>query len=133
MYNQNLYQGYHYHIPSWYYANSYPSHIHYYSPYTRQFPPVDPTKFQQSANKASQQLTDAKKIIDRISGSPEFAHRLMGAAQLSQKNEVRRLVASIGLKTVPGIDYTPDGLLLTFTNKQSNVECCKIRINMRWT
>ncbi|QQX23835.1 hypothetical protein [Heyndrickxia sporothermodurans] len=100
--------------------------------YSRQYQPVNPSLFIQSANKTLVILKDAEKIVEKISKSEDFSKRLMTFAQQSKLNEVKKMISSIGVKTIPIIRFTPSGLVLNFSNSKSEPNCCLLQLKIRW-
>lgn len=104
--------------------------IPFYNP--RQYQPVNTTLFKQSATKTLSILKDAEKIVEKISNSEDFSKRLMTFAQQSKLIEVKKMISSIGVKTIPEIRFTPSGLVLNFSNSQSEPNCCLLQLKIRW-
>lgn len=98
----------------------------------RQFPNVDPTVLHQSANETKKLMQEASLVLDKLADSKEFDTKLMNAAQASNKEEVTRLIHSLGVTSNVNVRYTPDGFNLEFTSKVANVECCRLIVALRW-
>lgn len=112
---------------------------YYYLPYghtpylpIRQYPTVDPNLLYQSANESKKLMKEASMVLNKLSESKEFDAELMYAAQVSDIEEVKRLIHSIGVTSDIDINYNPDGLRLEFTSKVGNMDCCRLFIALRW-
>ncbi|WP_284139368.1 MULTISPECIES: hypothetical protein [unclassified Virgibacillus] len=103
-----------------------------YIPSTRQYPPVDPTIFSKSAQSFEPLMVDAKRIVEKISVSTDFARDVMKAAQESDKKTVQRLIKSTGISSRSVIDYNPDGINIRLEADIGEVECCKLTMAIRW-
>jgi len=73
-------------------------------------------------------MQQAQLLTDKIDESEQFAHDLMNAAQLSNKTEVEKLIASTGITIKFETNYTPDGIRIIFTDS----DCCKLTLNLTW-
>jgi hypothetical protein len=118
---------YYYH-PSSYHPPIYPG----YYPSMRQQPPVDPNLLYHSANESKKLMKDASIVLNRLSESKEFDSKLMYAAQISDINEVKRLIHSTGVTSDVDVHYNPDGLRLEFKSMIESLDCCKLMIALRW-
>jgi len=98
----------------------------------RQYPPVDPTVFVQSASSYSGLLADASLITGRLSASQALARQLMDAAQQNKKEQVKRLIRSIGIQSDFEITYTPERMSLTLFPKGGRAGCCQLNMVLRW-
>ncbi|MBU5211984.1 MULTISPECIES: hypothetical protein [Heyndrickxia] len=110
-------------------------YLHYPYPYHypyRQYQPVTPQRFIDSANKMIPILKDAEKITTHISKSFDFSKRLMTLAQESKLNEVKNMLYQIGLSTKPDVRFTPSGLVLNFANSKDASNCCLLQLKIRW-
>ncbi|UJL48221.1 hypothetical protein KFZ58_07490 [Virgibacillus sp. NKC19-16] len=115
--------------------------VYYYPPYyhhafwpSRQYPPVDPVLFHQSANETKKLMNDANVVLDKLTASKEFDAKLMKAAQVSDEVEVNRLIHSLDIATEVDVSYNPDNLRLEFRSQAPNtdLECCRLLIALRW-
>ena len=61
----------------------------------RQYPPVDPTLFTQSAATAQTLMNDASAILKKLASSKSFATSVMSAAQEGKTKEVQRMIQSL--------------------------------------
>lgn len=77
-------------------------------------------------------MKDASILLDRMSNSKEFSLQLMGAAQESNQEKVNSLIKNTGIQTIPKVSYTPDGLQLAFSKNVNNLDCCHLRLSLRW-
>jgi hypothetical protein len=109
--------------------NAYPA---FPLPPYRQYPPVDPTLFSQSAIAMQKLMKDGSLILKKLAESKEFAFKVMSAAQESHTKEVKQLIKSIGIQSKVDIYYNPDGIRLTLSSKAGQIECCKLAISLRW-
>lgn len=92
---------------------------------------ADPDLFIKSAKMSQSLLQDAKKVIDTCANSKQFSTRLMTAAQESNKAVVTSMIRQTGVKTVPDIKYSPDGLHLDFYPKNGE-DICHIVVSLKW-
>lgn len=81
--------------------------IYGYAP--RPFPANDVTRMQSSAQSFPQLSRQAQQLTGKIQTDTAFAKRLRGAAQVNNKDEVKRLIGTI-VKIPFIVSYTPDGL-----------------------
>ncbi|SOC05819.1 hypothetical protein SAMN05880501_104120 [Ureibacillus xyleni] len=96
------------------------------------YPPVDPNYLYQSANETKKLMKDASLVLDRLASSKDFDEKLMNHAQLSESEEVKRLIKSIGITSDVEAVYNPDSLRLEFISHHSNSECCRLSIVLKW-
>lgn len=121
-------------------ANQYfPSFFSYgylYSPYVqslnRQLPTVNPAIFMNSAKEMEELMKDAGRLLTKIAASKQFSYELMSAAQASKVAIVTNMIKSTGVKKIPRISYTPDGLHLDFKMSDDNSNCCILTLKLRW-
>lgn len=97
-----------------------------------QYPPVDPSLFNQSANETKKLMEDASLVLNKLAESKEFDEQLMDFAQRSDMEEVQRLISSVGVKSNVKVNFNPDGFRLVFASNIENTECCQLTINLRW-
>ncbi|MFD1039634.1 hypothetical protein ACFQ3N_14690 [Virgibacillus byunsanensis] len=116
-----IYPGY-FHSPYWHNT---------YTPY-RQHQPVDPELLYESANESKKLMEDASKVLEKLSQSKEFDTKLMYAAQVSDTEEVERLIHSLGVTSEVNVNYNPDGLRLEFKSKVKEIDCCRLVVSLRW-
>ncbi|MBA4536028.1 hypothetical protein H1Z61_02450 [Bacillus aquiflavi] len=127
-----MYHFYHHHENNYRYHQYWiPYPVLYQHPAFRQFPLVNPSVFMSSASAASMLLDNAKLVVEKVSKSKQFSTRLMNAAQQSKTTEVETIIKSTGIKNMPKISYTPDGLHLEF-NDQNETNCCHLVLMIRW-
>ena len=96
------------------------------------FPPVNPDLLYESAKESNKLMKEASMVLDKLASSKEFDAQLMDVAQRSNKEEVERLIRSIGITSDVAIHYNPDGLQLEFSSKVKEVDCCKLNVSLRW-
>ncbi|KAA0550212.1 hypothetical protein FZW96_02420 [Bacillus sp. BGMRC 2118] len=99
---------------------------------TREYPPVDSTKFSESATTFRGLMKDASKVLDRLADSKAFAHDVMSAAQLSNTVKVEQLIESTGLNSKVTPTFNPDGLTMVFHDQVEQTDCCKLTMTLRW-
>ncbi|WP_139187797.1 hypothetical protein [Bacillus tuaregi] len=118
----------------YYYQPNYYYHPYYYPVYVsyRQSLPVDPTILYQSANQTKTLMKEGSMVLNKLADSKEFDKKLMSAAQISDTEEVKRLIQSIGITSDIDINFNPDGLRLEFKSKAEHTECCRLLISLRW-
>jgi len=112
----------------------YPQYPYYPIPgtYYRQYPPIDPTLFNQSAITMQKLMRDASRLLDRLAQSKQFAEKIMSAAQESHTAEVKKLIGSVGVQSKVDIYYDPDGIRITLSADVQQVQCCRLVIALRW-
>ena len=131
-YNWTQSLGPYYQIPMW--VNTpYQSESTYYSPYIRQVPAINTSKFRSAANRTAAYLTEAINIVNRISNSQQLSYQIMNASEMNKIAEVNKLLLSTGIRIAPSIYYDPEGIRLVFTDKQSNPPCCEVGVVIRWS
>jgi hypothetical protein len=124
--------------PSYFPPNHYyVPHPHHtaYRPYPyqqRPLPPVNPSLFMTSAKDMEVIMKDASILLEKMARSKKFSLDLMTAAQNSNQDKVNEMVKNTGVKTVPKVSYTPDGLKLDFSSYAENPECCHLSLSLRW-
>lgn len=120
-----MYYLYPLHYSTYGYTNYFPS---------RQFPPVDPEMFYESANEMKNLMNDASEFLDKLAASRDFAEQLMTAAQVSDLNEVERLIHTVDIVSDVDVDFNPDSLHLEFRKRtiENEVECCRLLVILRW-
>lgn len=129
--NQPLYDGHYVHQQPVYFFP--PSNPLMYQPLVdRQYPDVDPSLFHQSAVAFQQLINDASLIISSISGSDQLAFQLMDAAQKNQTEKVKQFIQSTGIQSDVKVDFNPDQLHLTLLAQVEGIDCCILRLAIRW-
>lgn len=98
----------------------------------RQYPPVNPDLFYQSANETKRLMIDAGKVLDKLANSKEFGAELMNAAQLSDSGKVKELINTLEIDSDVEVDYNPDNLRLEFRSQLEGTECCRLLLALRW-
>jgi hypothetical protein len=129
--NMYPYHPYHHHSP---YERPYHRNLPYYQTHysIRNPQQPDPTMFMNSARQTINLLKDGQLILDKIANSKPFSLEIMRAAQSSNTSKVEELIQSTGIKQKPQISFSPDGLTVTFINKQNNIDCCHLILKIRW-
>lgn len=92
------------------------------------FPPVNTHKLKLSAKSIQSIMQQSQLLTSKIAESEQFAHDLMSAAQLSNKAEVDKLIASTGITIKFETKYTPDGIQIRFTEHA----CCGLTLILDW-
>lgn len=92
------------------------------------FPPVDTHKLKLSAKSIQSIMQQSQFLTSKIASSEQFAHDLMSAAQLSNKAEVDKLIASTGITIKFETKFTPDGIQVRF----SEHACCGLTLILEW-
>ncbi|PLT32109.1 hypothetical protein [Bacillus sp. V5-8f] len=110
--------------------------MYYQKPYShlpiyRQYPPVDTSTFEQSVAAFQKTVVEAGSILKKFA-EPQFANRLMSAAQQGNQQEVDRLIKSIGTSTPVTTQYTPSGVLLTIHAQALGSQCCTLTMFLKW-
>ncbi|WP_052352869.1 hypothetical protein [Neobacillus dielmonensis] len=103
-------------------------------PAYRTYPPADISLFQSSIQSFHQLMEQGSLLLSRLA-NPQFARRLMNAAQQGKQNEVNQLMKSIGLHVPVLTKYTPSGvnfILTTKTGPGSPNDCCSLTISLKW-
>ncbi|BDG37283.1 hypothetical protein ABET52_18265 [Saccharococcus caldoxylosilyticus] len=98
----------------------------------RQYPPVNPALFSQSAATAQTLMNDASTILKKLAESKSFATSVMAAAQEGKTKEVSRMIQSLGIKSKVDLYFNPDGIRLTLSPPPGAFLCCQLVIGLRW-
>ncbi len=96
------------------------------------FPDVNTQRLHASAGKMLEVINQSQLLINRIVESPDFAHNLMDAAQLSNQKRVDELIQSTGITTKVKTTFTPSGIQIELDNSERLGACCKLKIALRW-
>ncbi|ABO68239.1 MULTISPECIES: hypothetical protein [Geobacillus] len=102
------------------------------SAWARQYPPIDPSIFSQSAVTAQTLMNDVGVILKRLAESRPFAASVMSAAQEGKTEEVNRLIRSLGIRSQTEVYFNPDGIRLTLSPPPGAPRCCQLVIGLRW-
>ncbi|MBK4204264.1 hypothetical protein EGI09_10105 [Bacillus subtilis] len=103
----------------------------YAYPYEIRRPPASPANpdvFIRSAREASGLFADAQLILSRIAGSQELSHRILTAAEQSDKQSVKRLIKQMGVRHEVDTVFNPDGIYITLIGTQS-----RMILALRWS
>jgi hypothetical protein len=98
----------------------------------RQYPPINPAIFSQSATAAQTIMNDASIILKKLSESKSFAKNVMSAAQEGKTKEVQRMIQSLGIKSKVDLYFNPDGIRFTLSPPAGAFSCCQLVIGLRW-
>jgi hypothetical protein len=98
----------------------------------RQYPPVDPALFSQSAATAQTLMNDASTVLKKLAESKSFATSVMAAAQEGKTKEVSRMIQSLGIKSKVDLYFNPDGIRFTLSPPPGAFACCQLVIGLRW-
>ncbi|WP_174616115.1 hypothetical protein [Virgibacillus ihumii] len=104
----------------------------YHHPRQQLYPDVDAGLLYESANETKKLMEDAGIVLDKLADSKAFDTELMYAAQASDMEEVERLIQTTGITSDVDVDFNPDGLSLSFSSQLEDLECCILRIALRW-
>ncbi|HYK74250.1 MAG TPA: hypothetical protein VEV44_14235 [Pseudoneobacillus sp.] len=96
-----------------------------------QYPPVDISILSHSVIAFQKIANESSKILKKLA-EPPFARRLMVAAQMGNKQEVDRLIKSIGSSTPVTTTFTPTGVLLTIHAEAQGTQCCTLTMFLKW-
>lgn len=110
------------------------TNYHFISPsYSfRQYPTVDPTKFMSSAKEMEIIMHDASTLLTKMATSRQFSFEFMSAAQEGKQDKIQSMLKSTGVKRIPKVSYTPDGLHLIFESENVHLNCCQLTLKLRW-
>ncbi|MTW86145.1 hypothetical protein F3157_10800 [Virgibacillus dakarensis] len=98
----------------------------------QQYPEADPTLFHESAGAFKQLMKVGTVLLNKLTASKEFAQQVMDAAQRGDKEKVKQLIQSTGIKEKVDVDYNPDGITFNMFSKVEKVDCCKLAMSLRW-
>ncbi|WP_066291516.1 hypothetical protein [Bacillus sp. FJAT-29937] len=98
----------------------------------RQYPTVDPGTFMSSAKDMENIMRDVSLLLTKMASSRAFSFELMSAAQASKLEKVNIMIKSTGIKHIPKVSYTPDGLVLHFESVNQLQDCCSLSLKLRW-
>ncbi|WP_102274013.1 hypothetical protein [Cytobacillus massiliigabonensis] len=110
-----------------------PSYFYYPQHTYRQYPDVDPGMFMTSAKDMAIIMKDASHLLAEMAKSRKYSFDLMTAAQQSKMDKVEQMIKSTGIKIIPKVTYTPDGLNLHFDSGKDYNDCCKLALKLRWS
>ncbi|MFB7642484.1 hypothetical protein [Peribacillus butanolivorans] len=99
-------------------------------PMFRPFSAANPDQLVKSAKSSQSILLDVKKVVDTLATSMPFSTRLMTAAQESKKTVVIDMIRKTGVKTVPDIMYSPDGIRFDFHSITGDET--RIIVSLKW-
>ena len=109
-----------------------PGYPYHYENYERQLPPVEPLIFINSAGVAKELINDAYTITNHIQNNPQFSKQLMEYAQRGQKNEILKMLNSLGLKHRPEVVFTPGAILIKLFPGNPSDSSSALTITMLW-
>lgn len=95
-------------------------------------PSIDTELLNASAHKFQELMEQANFLVMKIMQSHEFAYKLMEAAQLSNKEKVKELIASVGITLKVNINFTPTGFHIGFSNAEFEGRCCELKMALQW-
>ena len=99
-------------------------------PMFRPFSAANPDLLVNAAKSSQSLLLDVKKVVDTLATSKPFSTRLMTAAQESKKTVVIDMIRKTGVKTVPDIMYSPDGIRFDFHSITGDE--ARIIVSLKW-
>jgi hypothetical protein len=76
-------------------------------------------------------MVDADLLLSKLS-DPAFANQLMSAAQEGHKEEVERLIKSVGSQSAIITQYTPSGVQFTIDPNGEETPCCTLSMTLKW-
>ncbi|MCQ6276524.1 hypothetical protein JMM81_16545 [Bacillus sp. V3B] len=88
--------------------------------------------FMNSARQTKGLLKNADLILEKLAHSQQLSLDIMNAAQESKHDKVNELIKSTGIEKISEVSYTPNGLIITFTDKPNNIDCCHLILKVRW-
>ena len=116
--------------PFHYYQVPPPIPIYHYP--HRQYLPVDPKMFMNSAKKMEPLLKDAQTLMNYISSTESYSKKLMDAAQQSKINDVKKMITQTGIQSKADIRINPTALILILSRKNDPSDCCQVELHVRW-
>ncbi|MDN4608497.1 hypothetical protein [Sporosarcina highlanderae] len=93
------------------------------------YPPVNTTRFTNSAKHSLELFKQAELLVRKISESETFANELMTAAQRSDQKKVDEMSASVGITAKFEAKFIPEGFRIEL---QSGDKDGKVIVNLRW-
>jgi hypothetical protein len=97
----------------------------------REFPPVDPTRIEHSAQSFQRMLQDAARIVSRLTDR-SYAVPLMTAAQAGHQEEVDRMIQEAAGTSRAHAKYTPSSIVITVEPANVDEGCCNLSMTLRW-
>lgn len=113
-----------------YHVSPMPVYLNHYL--GRQYPEVDAESFKHSAESFSKLMSDASQLFGKLAESPNLAYNVMDAAQKNEKERVKQLIASSGVKGDVDVSYTPDSLEIEMKTDAEGTQCCRLTMVLRW-
>jgi hypothetical protein len=114
-----------------YYYNLYHQNPYSQFPINIEYPPVDISTFEHSVTAFQNTIAEANTILKKFA-EPQFAKRIMSAAQTGNKQEIDRLIKSVGTNSPVTTQYTPSGILLTIHAQAQDSQCCTLTMYLKW-
>ncbi|GIO30676.1 MULTISPECIES: hypothetical protein [Paenibacillus] len=111
----------------WYAPYPYPRRVYAWA---REYPQVQTDVLNQSLQNTYKLMEDGYKVLNKLS-EHSFAVQVMRAAQAGNKEEVDRLMKSIGVSEAVQTDFSPSGIGITLGSGQLNT-CCKVAMFLKW-
>lgn len=117
----------------------YPPYRAWYAPYpyprparvwAREYPQVKTEILNRSLQHTYGLKEDGYKVLNKLS-EHSFAVQVMRAAQTGNKQEVDRLMKSIGASNPVQTDFSPSGIGITLGSPQPTA-CCKLAVFLKW-
>jgi hypothetical protein len=99
--------------------------------WNRQYPPVDTQILSQSVIAFRKLMRDGGLLLNKLS-EHRFAYQLMSAAQAGNRQEVDRLIKSIGIGSIIKTTYTPSGVMFTIDPNVPGTACCTLTMYLKW-
>lgn len=110
----------------------YPYVSYQHRPENYVYPPIDTSIFQQSLFTYQTMFQHGMMLLNSFSSST-FTNQLMTAAQEGNRNEVNRLIDTIGVPAEIQTTFTPTGITFTIQNNANQtVACCRLTMFLKW-
>jgi hypothetical protein len=87
----------------------------------RQYPEINPGKFQKSAESILDLIPQANRLIKKIKQSPSLAKKIQGNAQAGKAGEVEKLLKKAGINSDMKVTYTPDQIAIHIYNQSGSI------------
>lgn len=97
----------------------------------RQFPANVVGNFQKSARDVTEVIREMHALAEKIVNDEQFAKNLRGAAQMSQMDEVNRLVRSVATRAKTNVSINPDRLLIEYRPSRAE-QCYHLSMTICW-
>lgn len=109
--------------------NPYPYNV--YRPENYTYPPVEIDMFQQSLSTSQTLIQHSMTLVNGFS-SDAFIREFMSAAQEGKREEVDRLIQTIGVPIDIETTFTPSGVSFTLRDNANASSCCRLQLYLAW-